>query len=318
MDFKKNKNKIIAGAMLTLLVGAPTVSAIASQTNNSHVETKKKTNEIKINKTKEKPRVTKNKENLDNYKKEDVIKKIKDLQLSDEDKNTFIKQIEFAKTNEAIGKIYDEALAKEAELKEENKTNDDSKKQNEANKAKEDKIKHYSDLVTKAENEKTVDSFNNAVTEISNSDLADSDKENLYNRLRAIENQINTTTTTVVQNEVAPAPTTNNVENNTSSGNITPSNVVLANGNTPGDVGTYAAKKMSEATGVPQSTWEYIIARESGGNPNAYNPSGASGLFQTMPFWGDTSTVEAQIQTALRAFNEAKAAYGNGLQPWAM
>lgn len=318
MDFKKNKNKIIAGAMLTLLVGAPTVSAIASQTNNSHVETKKKTNDIKINKSKEKPKVTKNKENLDNYKKEDAIKKIKDLQLSDEDKNTFIKQIEAAKTNEAIGKIYDEALAKEAELKEQNKTNEDSKKQDEENKAKEDKIKHYSDLVTKAENEKTVDSFNNAVTEISNSDLSASDKENLYNRLRAIENQINTTTTTVVQNEEAPTPTTNKVENNTPSENITPSNVVLANGNTPGDVGTYAAKKMSEVTGVPQSTWEYIIARESGGDPNAYNPSGAKGLFQTMPFWGDTSTVEAQIQTALRAFNEAKAAYGNGLQPWAM
>ena len=97
-----------------------------------------------------------------------------------------------------------------------------------------------------------------------------------------------------------------------------PSNVVLSNGNTPGEVGTYAAKRMAEATGVAQSTWEYIIARESNGNPNSYNPSGASGLFQTMPFWGDTSTVEAQIQTALKAYNAAKSAYGNGLQPWAL
>ena len=30
-----------------------------------------------------------------------------------------------------------------------------------------------------------------------------------------------------------------------------------------------------------------IIACESGGNPGAHNPSGASGLFQVMPFWAD-------------------------------
>ena len=94
--------------------------------------------------------------------------------------------------------------------------------------------------------------------------------------------------------------------------------VVLSNGNTAGDVGTYAAKKMAEATGVPQSTWEYVIARESNGNPNARNPSGAAGLFQTMPFWGDVSTVDAQINTALKAYNEAKRVFGNGLQPWGM
>lgn len=94
--------------------------------------------------------------------------------------------------------------------------------------------------------------------------------------------------------------------------------VVLSNGNTAGDVGTYAAIKMAEVTGVPQSTWEYIIARESNGNPNARNPSGASGLFQTMPFWGDVSTVDAQINTALKAYNEAKRVFGNGLQPWGM
>lgn len=28
-----------------------------------------------------------------------------------------------------------------------------------------------------------------------------------------------------------------------------------------------------------------VMAGESGGNPDAYNPSGASGLFQIMPFW---------------------------------
>ena len=43
-------------------------------------------------------------------------------------------------------------------------------------------------------------------------------------------------------------------------------------------------------------TWEHIIARESNGQVDAYNPSGASGLFQTMPGWGSTATVEDQIQ----------------------
>ena len=43
---------------------------------------------------------------------------------------------------------------------------------------------------------------------------------------------------------------------------------------------------MAEMTGVPASTWEAIIARESNGQVNAANASGASGLFQTMPGWG--------------------------------
>lgn len=89
------------------------------------------------------------------------------------------------------------------------------------------------------------------------------------------------------------------------------SSVVLSNGNTPGHVGAYAAAKIAAATGTDALTWEYIIARESNGDPNAYNPSGASGLFQTMPFWGDTSTVEAQIQAAIRAYEaQGFAAWG--------
>lgn len=87
-------------------------------------------------------------------------------------------------------------------------------------------------------------------------------------------------------------------------------NVVLSNGNTAGEIGLYAAQRMADATGVPASTWEYIIARESGGNPHAYNASGASGLFQTIPGWGSTATVEDQISTALNAYN------AQGLSAW--
>ncbi len=59
----------------------------------------------------------------------------------------------------------------------------------------------------------------------------------------------------------------------------------LSNGNTAGATGSSAAQIMAQRTGVPASTWAAIIARESNGQVNAYNPSGASGLFQTMPGW---------------------------------
>ena len=86
--------------------------------------------------------------------------------------------------------------------------------------------------------------------------------------------------------------------------------VRLANGNTAGATGSAAAAEMARRTGVPASTWEHIIARESNGQVNAYNPSGASGLFQTMPGWGSTATVEDQINAATRAYQS------QGLSAW--
>lgn len=88
--------------------------------------------------------------------------------------------------------------------------------------------------------------------------------------------------------------------------------VALANGNTAGATGSYAAQQMAARTGVPASTWEYIIARESNGQVNAYNTSGASGLFQTMPGWGSTATVDDQINSAVNAYNS------QGLSAWGM
>ena len=112
-------------------------------------------------------------------------------------------------------------------------------------------------------------------------------------------------------NQAAPAPvatiTVPAPSANYSTYNSTP---VLANGNTAGETGTYAAARMAELTGVSASTWEAIIARESNGQVNAYNASGASGLFQTMPGWGSTATVEDQIQSAYNAYN------AQGLSAW--
>lgn len=86
--------------------------------------------------------------------------------------------------------------------------------------------------------------------------------------------------------------------------------VLISNGNTAGEIGSYAAVQMAAVTGVPQSTWESIIARESNGDYTVASSSGASGLFQTMPGWGSTATVEDQIQSALNAYN------AQGLSAW--
>ena len=86
--------------------------------------------------------------------------------------------------------------------------------------------------------------------------------------------------------------------------------IVLSNGNTAGEQGSYAAARMAEMTGVSASTWEAIIARESNGQVNAANASGASGLFQTMPGWGSTATVDDQIQAAYNAYSS------QGLSAW--
>ena len=88
--------------------------------------------------------------------------------------------------------------------------------------------------------------------------------------------------------------------------------VRLSNGNTAGPVGLEAARIMEQRTGVPATTWELIIARESNGDPNAANPSGARGLFQTMPGWWSTATVADQIEAAVRAYN------AQGLSAWGM
>ncbi|MBD3518552.1 transglycosylase SLT domain-containing protein [Staphylococcus aureus] len=105
--------------------------------------------------------------------------------------------------------------------------------------------------------------------------------------------------------EAVSAPTYHNYSTSTTS-----SSVRLSNGNTAGATGSSAAQIMAQRTGVSASTWAAIIARESNGQVNAYNPSGASGLFQTMPGWGPTNTVDQQINAAVKAYK------AQGLGAW--
>ena len=133
------------------------------------------------------------------------------------------------------------------------------------------------------------------------------------------ENGTKTTTTTVDKKVTDPVtqvvlvgtkePESTREAVSTSTISASPS-VRLNNGNTAGSIGASAAQEMARRTGVSATTWETIIARESNGDPNAYNPSGASGLFQTMPGWGSTATVADQIEAATRAYN------AQGLAAW--
>ena len=113
---------------------------------------------------------------------------------------------------------------------------------------------------------------------------------------------------TQVTNYQAPKQVTSNATQGSSSGG----SVRLSNGNTAGATGSSAAQEMAKRTGVPASTWEHIIARESNGDPNARNASGASGLLQTMPAWGSTATVQDQINAATKAYK------AQGLSAWGM
>lgn len=136
-------------------------------------------------------------------------------------------------------------------------------------------------------------------------ELGETGADNLSAGVQTGSNVVTNTVTTPVTYATATTPA---ADYSAYSGG----SLALANGNTAGATGSYAAQQMAARTGVPASTWEYIIARESNGQVNAYNPSGASGLFQTMPGWGSTATVADQINSAVNAYNS------QGLSAWGM
>ena len=177
--FKKNKNRIMAGGALILMVGTPILSMLASNTNHfTHTQTETTTKEPETEEF-DLDAVTKEQEEV---KKEadEAIEKLKELDLTETEKTDIIQSLKEANSKDRIKQILDEAILK----------SDNKKKEAEAKKAEEEKaakIKPYSDLVDKAEKDKTVEAFNKAATEIAGSDLSDSEKETLYARLRELE-----------------------------------------------------------------------------------------------------------------------------------
>lgn len=170
-------------------------------------------------------------------------------------------------------------------------------------------VNAFSDSVTPAPS--TASTTSESTADLVKSTEISSSKENKANKEKVEESKPQSDTATT------SAASTNTDTTSTQNTGTAPSvaatgsgSVVLSNGNTAGEVGSYAAAQMAAATGVPQSTWESIIARESNGDHTAANGSGASGLFQTMPGWGSTATVEDQIQSALNAYN------AQGLSAW--
>ena len=173
-------------------------------------------------------------------------------------------------------------------------------------------VNAFSDSVTPAPS--TASTTSESTADLVKSTEISSSKENKANKEKVEESkpQSETTGESVEAAEKSQSDTTSTQNTGTapSVAATGSGSVVLSNGNTAGEVGSYAAAQMAAATGVPQSTWESIIARESNGDHTAANGSGASGLFQTMPGWGSTATVEDQIQSALNAYN------AQGLSAW--
>lgn len=181
-------------------------------------------------------------------------------------------------------------------------------------------VNAFSDSVTPAPS--TASTTSESTADLVKSTEISSSKDNKANKEKVEESKPQSETTgeavEAAEKSQSDTATTTSTDTTSTQNTVTaPSvaasgsgSVVLSNGNTAGEVGSYAAAQMAAATGVPQSTWESIIARESNGDHTAANGSGASGLFQTMPGWGSTATVEDQIQSALNAYN------AQGLSAW--
>ena len=115
--FKKNKNRIMAGGALILMVGTPILSMLASNANHfAHTQTET-TNEPETEKF-DLDAVTKEQEEV---KKEadEAIEKLKELDLTETEKTDIIQSLKEANSKDRIKQILDEAILKSDNKKKE-------------------------------------------------------------------------------------------------------------------------------------------------------------------------------------------------------
>lgn len=132
-----------------------------------------------------------------------------------------------------------------------------------------------------------------------------------------------TTTTVVPAATVAPAPTVPPPSEPPSPTTTVPVALTAPASAPGGGCGGWDGLVASLWPAEQVATACRILACESGGNPRAYNPSGASGLFQIMPLWAeDFGRVTGQPYYDGRFDPYANATFArwlwgeSGWQPW--
>lgn len=108
----------------------------------------------------------------------------------------------------------------------------------------------------------------------------------------------------------APAQQTTQATTNTSNYSNT-NNTASTATYTGGNMQSYVLSQMASRTGVPASTWNAIIQRESNWQPSVRNASsGAYGLFQNMHISG--GSVQQQVDAAVSLY------HSQGMGAWAL
>ncbi|AUV59935.1 transglycosylase [Lactobacillus phage Bacchae] len=111
------------------------------------------------------------------------------------------------------------------------------------------------------------------------------------------------------QSSVQPAKSASS----TPKSSYTGSSVNTSNGTLADSEKQAVLSQMQSRTGVPASTWDAIITRESNWQVDAANPSStARGLFQQL--YGGTGSVQSQIDNAVKLYHNA----GDSMSPWAL